>query len=275
MYWMSPGIDLSAKPPRDPFVATLPNGQEAPACLVSQLLGAVCGASQTNDGVSFDNSRYLDHDECAECVKSSKLRKCEDGFEKAYTGLALNYCCRRHQCALKSYRASEAPELLRKIGRPEHAAMMEYALSQGTTSDPGVPVHCIISYNIQTFNNLSVFVYPRGAQANVTLDDGDGTVDFESLNVCTRWPSTVKTYRVEGVKHGGMLDVAQLVDILEAVAVGDDAKWKDWKEPRMSELICHSKHSLANQSQLLIARNGSAVDGLVAFPKEALVNLVV
>merc|ERR1712182_5743 len=113
---------------------------------------------------------------------------------------------------------------------------MEYALTQSTTTDPGVPVHCIISHHIQTYKSLE-FRNTEAKDAIVNLGDGDQTVHSDSLEVCVRWPSTKKVYKIPGVKHGSMLDVGQVVDVLQALALDDEKAWRDWKEPAMSEVI--------------------------------------
>ena len=85
----------------------------------------------------------------------------------------------------------------------DEAERMKYALSVGTTEDPGVPTHCIYSHNVRTFSHLT---FPAGGAfaeigASDEIGDGDGTVHSDSLYVCERWKSTVKVYKLPGVPH--------------------------------------------------------------------------
>lgn len=244
MYFMSTGIDYSTHPPTDPEVVTMLNGATPPQCRVDTSTSTKCGGIQTREGWAFDDPKYLNATQCAECYKQSTLSTCKDDYFEAFDGWVTSLCCKKHQCDAKTYKASELPELLRKIGREGSADMMKYAHSVGTTTDPGVPVHCIFGHNVQTFQKLA-FHTSEDLEANepaqVTLDDGDQTVDAASAEVCTRWPSTKKVYRIPGVSHASMLDVEQVLDVITAVATNNDQKWMSWKAPLYDEVKTFTK----------------------------------
>ena len=120
----------------------------------------------------------------------------------------------------------------------DEAEHMKYALSVGTTEDPGVPTHCIYSHNVRTFSHLT---FPAGGVfaeigASVEMGDGDGTVHADSLSVCERWKSTVKVYKLPGVPHTGIISVGQVHDVIVAVAKGDDAALDAWTSPAFVDL---------------------------------------
>jgi len=119
--------------------------------------------------------------------------------------------------------------------------------------DPGVPVHCIFSHNVQTFSKIAFNTSEDTDHALAILDDGDQTVNSASLEVCTRWRSTVKVYRVPGVKHAGTLDVDQIIDVIEAVATNDKAKWSEWKSPDIADIKTSQNTSVVDKSELFKA----------------------
>jgi len=133
--------------------------------------------------------------------------------------------------------ASQMPSLFRRIEKPAEAALFDYALSVGTTEDPGVRTHCVYSYNVQTFAHLS---FPEESdyseRAVVYLDDGDGTVHMDSLNVCERWKSTVRSYKIPGVPHASMMGVNQVLDVIVAAAKDDEGALAAWKSPDFVDL---------------------------------------
>jgi hypothetical protein len=238
IYWLSTGPDYSTDPPTDPVVVNLINGATPSQCAAHPDSSTKCGASQTREGWKFDDSSYLKSNQCAECYKIVKgFESCKYGYYTAVNGWTQQLCCKRHICNAKEYRASELPALLKQVGREDSANIMEYALSVGTTADPGVPVHCIFAHNIQTTSKLAFHTSEDVGNENavITLDDGDQTVDLKSAEVCTRWHSTVKVYRINGVKHSGLLDVEQVLDVIEAVATNNDKTWQDWTAPAYSQ----------------------------------------
>jgi len=130
--------------------------------------------------------------------------------------------------------------------------MMEYALSVETSSDPGVPVHCVFGGNVATPYKFSFQSSEdvTTSSLKLTLADGDGTVDEDSLKVCTRWSSTVKTYKVTGAVHNGFLDIDQVVDIIAAVATNNETAWRNWKTPLPSELKVSNNSTFATPQQI-------------------------
>lgn len=238
IYTVHPGIDYSTNPPTDPEVLTIRNAHAPAECSADPAVATVCGAKEDASGYNFETG-FLGKDQCGECHWT--YDSCPEGFDRAHDGWTQDLCCKRHQCKSRTYRASELPELYREIGQEDHAQMMEYSLTIDTTSDPGVPVHCIYSHNVQTFNHLSLSANRDSSQekieANVfTMDDGDQTVDHASLEVCERWSSTVKSYKVEGVAHSSMLSVEQVIDVIVSVATEDQATLDAWEPVRYSDV---------------------------------------
>lgn len=255
LYLVSPGIDHSTNPPTDHEVFTVRNSKAPAECSANPKTATVCGAKEDASGYNFELG-FLANDQCGECVWT--YSQCEPGFDRAHDGWTQDLCCKRHQCESRTYRASEIPELLREVGQEDHARMMEYALTIDTTSDPGVPVHCIYSHNIQTFNGLNMATNGDNKQEvlegnRFLMDDGDQTVDHASLEVCDRWDSTVKSYKVAGVAHSSMLNVDQVLDVIIAVATEDQATLEDWTPPKYSEI---SPIERAVSPDVLLKRDG-------------------
>eukprot|EP00811_Abedinium_folium_P032395 NODE_5444_length_1769_cov_13.975030.p1 GENE.NODE_5444_length_1769_cov_13.975030~~NODE_5444_length_1769_cov_13.975030.p1 ORF type:complete len:470 (+),score=103.32 NODE_5444_length_1769_cov_13.975030:2-1411(+) len=246
IYWVSTGYDASTSPPSDPDVITLVNGAMVPECVADSENGVSCGANGTRGGDVFDNPDFLQSDECAECYKLLGFNNdCRSGFEVAYDGWTYDLCCKRHTCTPKTYKASELPELLQQVGRQTNADMMRHALNTGTTADPGVPVHCIYSHNIQTIAAPLRFATTDALQASgyVQFDDGDGTVDLPSLEVCTRWPSTVKAYTFPDMVHASTLGIVELAELIEAIATNNDGYWRDWQSPSRQDIISRNANA--------------------------------
>lgn len=250
-YFIATGVDSSTTPPTDPTVVTLVNGELPAACSVDDGLRSKCGAQETRNGWTFNDPEFLSPTQCAACyVKPNSEETCSLGYEMALDGWTGDLCCERHECPTKEYHASELPELFRLIGREESAQMMEHALTHGSTSsDPGVPVHCIFGYNVQTFSALAFSTTEDMDAAIVTLGNGDGTVDLNSLEVCTRWASTEKVYKLPGLGHTGMLGTKQVLDVIMAVALNDAEALEAWKEPTRSEIVA-AEGCLTSESSL-------------------------
>jgi len=139
--------------------------------------------------------------------------------------------------------------------------MYEYSLTIDTTSDPGVPIHCIYSNNVQTFNQLSLSQNRDGAKADVeanvfTMDDGDQTVDHKSLEVCDRWSSTVRSYKVNGVAHSSLMSVEQVMDLIISIATEDQANIDSWKDLDYTEV---RPPTMTVDSTVLLHRNVCAI----------------
>lgn len=133
-------------------------------------------------------------------------------------------------------RASKVPEVFRKLGLKHEADLLDYAMSVPTTDDPGVPVHCVYSHNVQTFTRIAL---PTTNEKGPTvhLGDGDGTVHLQgSLDICERWKSTVRSYKIPGVPHIAMMYVKQVADLVAAVATDDNTFLEQWTEPAFEEL---------------------------------------
>lgn len=238
LYLISPGYDHSTNPPTDPEVITIRNAITPAECTKDPKTATVCGAVEDASGYNFETG-FLMQDQCGECYWT--YDSCQAGFDRAHDGWTQDLCCKRHQCRPRTYRASELPELMRELGAEDKAQMMEYSLTIDTSSDPGVPVHCVYSHNVQTFTQLSMAANRNGAVEDlennvITMDDGDQTVHLASLNVCDRWASTVKTYKIPGVAHSSMLSIEQVHDVIVGVATEDQASLNAWEEPEYSEV---------------------------------------
>eukprot|EP00928_Gymnodinium_smaydae_P072431 TRINITY_DN5578_c1_g2_i1.p1 TRINITY_DN5578_c1_g2~~TRINITY_DN5578_c1_g2_i1.p1 ORF type:complete len:492 (+),score=37.89 TRINITY_DN5578_c1_g2_i1:69-1544(+) len=139
----------------------------------------------------------------------------------------------------RAYRASEIPQLLADVGAGEQAVQMAaYAQKFPTFSDPGVPVHCIFAKNVQTPTvlQLSAGLKFKGVTAGfkikgVVMGDGNRTVHASSLRVCERWASTVRTYELPNVLHGGGSMLSESADIIQAIVAHRKDFWSTWKAP--------------------------------------------
>jgi hypothetical protein len=229
MYWMSPTVDYSQNPPRDPKVVSFQHGRTPPQCAGET--STRCGDPFTREGWYLDDPAYVEATQCAECYKVRSGTQCQEGFDLADDNWVTDLCCKKHQCDVSSYAASELPQLLGKIGRPDSQRMMSYAASVQTSNDPGVPVHCIYGHNIKTHSHLTFTHEQKLDELVVTLDDGDQTVHKKSLEVCERWHSTVKVYKIPGLKHASATQCDDVAEIIAAIATNDDAAWKAWKAP--------------------------------------------
>jgi hypothetical protein len=229
MYWMSPAVDYSHSPPRDPAVVSFQHGKTPPQC--EGKTSTRCGDPFTREGWYLDDPTYVEATQCAECHKVRSGTQCQEGFDRADDNWVTDLCCKKHQCDVSSYAASELPQLLHKIGRHDSHRMMSYAARVHSSDDPEVPVHCIYGHNIKTHSHLKYSHEHELDELLVTLGDGDQTVHKESLEVCERWPSTVKVYKIPGLKHASASQCDDVAEIITAIATNDDAAWKAWKAP--------------------------------------------
>lgn len=133
----------------------------------------------------------------------------------------------------RTFKASELPDLFRQLGRAQEADIMSAALEWSTTADPEVPVHCVITSNVQTYEYLSMSESAPQDLA-VRLGDGDGVASLNSLNVCGRWQSTKKVYSLPGVTHALSIVEEHAMNVIESVALGNDA-WQHWTSPDYTE----------------------------------------
>jgi len=219
-YYMSTGVDYSTESATDPVVVKL----KTPGVCLNQS-SSVCGATTSRDGYDL-SALSMNQSECAGCYYVSG-EDCGEGFLKS-KGWFTDACCKKHSCGQETYRASQLPELLRKLGRDAGAEMTEYTQSVHTTGDPGVDTFCIYSYNVQTYQELSFDSYETMDTASVTLADGDGTVDAASLKICENWESTLKVFKIPGVVHGGLFNIEQVANIIVTVAIDDTKSFDDW-----------------------------------------------
>lgn len=244
-YFASTGVDYSNGMATDPVVVNVVNGAAPKACVND--FSSECGENTTRDNWDL-SSMALHQAECAECNWVYKSKECGKGFKNfGNTGWFQKQCCKRHSCAQVTYRASQLPELLRKLGRDEGASMMEYAQTVGTTGDPGVPVFCIYSHNVRSFQGLSISSLKNIEDVSVILGNGDGTVDAASLAVCKNWKSTKKVFELPNIVHGGYFNVKQVGEIIVAVATNDDKFLQDWIAPSALDITAYSD-SLLNKS---------------------------
>lgn len=237
VYQLMPSMDHSKTPPEDRIVAAFPKGMPATACIgvaSAQWTFAGCGAGKTLCG-HWLKLGLLGTQQCARCFfPELKGENCPNDYE--WGGQFRNLCCQKHNCITtpRSFRASELPTLFRFLGYPDSASMLELAHEQKMSKDPGVPVHCVVEHNLKTPTvvNLGADL----AVGGVSLGDGDEVVERGSLEVCARWKSTKKVYRVQGVRHASSFKfLEEGLDILIAVATNNTEQWMAWKTPVYTE----------------------------------------
>ena len=135
----------------------------------------------------------------------------------------------------QTYTASDYERLFSDIGFTDGFAMF-----QGITDinenfpAPNVPTHCFYGVGVDTPESFHYKrSFPRGANDDpeVTMGDGDGTVNTLSSEVCLQWRdspgTTFKTQTFEGVDH---LDIIQNTAVLSEIGkiVGADAQQAWW-----------------------------------------------
>eukprot|EP00811_Abedinium_folium_P016461 NODE_253_length_3282_cov_4.407924.p3 GENE.NODE_253_length_3282_cov_4.407924~~NODE_253_length_3282_cov_4.407924.p3 ORF type:complete len:203 (-),score=45.54 NODE_253_length_3282_cov_4.407924:201-809(-) len=200
---------------------------------------------------------------------STPLRSSMTLRQNAWRTRTLPWCVAQQQRAMALASATrpsstQLPLLLDQLGRKEHADMLRHAqLSASTTVDPGVPVHCIFGGNVATYAAPLRFLTRDALElsnsaAAFVLDDGDGTVDLPSLEICERWPSTVRSYRIKDVSHADVRNAPQLVDIIEALALNRTESWQSWTSPTREALIT-SGANVAPIEQLFVAPIGKTL----------------
>jgi len=258
MYYMSPGPDAGGE---DPPYITLTNGEPAEECLDAKVR-VYCGADESSDG--YDLLRGFDSSQCGACQWVSKLSSCPAGTALASTDAYLsNLCCKTYACHSRAFTSTEVPELFEYLGLGDAASLLRYAQRHATTTDPGVPVHCITSGNVQTPVHLNVSSDKDVSKALkkplVIYDDGDGTVHKASLEVCARWPSTRKVYRFDGVLHSAMLNVDKVADLFVAIARDDQPYLAAWSTPPRASLRNSTGQPAAVSAQQLYRQDTIAV----------------
>lgn len=129
----------------------------------------------------------------------------------------------------KDILASEVAEVFKKLGDNNASSMLSFAQTFTPTTDPGIPVHCVIAHNVQTARLLDLD--DKGKVTGLTNGDGDGTVNIESLEVCTRWKSTKKVYRLPNHRHSAALKSSGAASVLILVATNDEAGLEAWTKP--------------------------------------------
>eukprot|EP00811_Abedinium_folium_P037225 NODE_9860_length_1394_cov_3.826361.p3 GENE.NODE_9860_length_1394_cov_3.826361~~NODE_9860_length_1394_cov_3.826361.p3 ORF type:complete len:141 (+),score=35.32 NODE_9860_length_1394_cov_3.826361:815-1237(+) len=133
--------------------------------------------------------------------------------------------------------------------------MLRLGLRHDTTTDPGVPAHCVFGSNVQTmvFPLRFATIDSLDTMTGITFGNGDGTVQLPSLEICERWSSTVRTYRFTDMQHGRSVETEQLANIIEAVALNNEDVWKAWRSPLRAELISSGAHHVVPVENIFIA----------------------
>lgn len=217
---------------------------------------ARCGMLRTQDNYLL-GSGFLTDAQCAQCEKLSRGSDCSEGFLSINSYSFRTVCCKKRECSggRRDYRASELPALFKSLGFIRESSMMAHAQKQKMSQDPGVPVHCVIEQNLKTPQVLRM-TKSHGVEG-VVMGDGDEVVELASLDACSRWKSTVKTYRVNGVRHASSFKfLKEGLDVLIYVATNDQEKWKAWTTPEYPTNLddeTHAAHGFSNISRLLVA----------------------
>lgn len=112
----------------------------------------------------------------------------------------------------KNYTVADYASFFADVGFPEGVAVHERVLSliPDPASAPGVAVECFYSTGVDT---PFTFYYAGGdfdTDPVVTMADGDGTVNVDSLRVCEQWEGATVTTFV-GVDHSDMIMNATVV----------------------------------------------------------------
>jgi hypothetical protein len=119
-----------------------------------------------------------------------------------------------------NYTASDFPELLDMVGANITSQMLIDMASLRNFSAPGVPLHCVVGYNLSTVATVD---YPTGFGGNITStsEDGDGVVLSQSLDVCDGWNTTqtqpINTIRVPNMQHGDPVFDPQVISYFLSV----------------------------------------------------------
>jgi lysophospholipase-3 len=114
----------------------------------------------------------------------------------------------------RSYTASDYQQLFFDIGLTDGFAMYQGIenINRGFPS-PNVPTHCFYGMGIDTLHSFHyASPFPEGADDDpqVTMGDGDGSVNLRSSQVCLRWANNnggrlFKSMVFDSVEHGEML----------------------------------------------------------------------
>ena len=114
----------------------------------------------------------------------------------------------------RSYTASDYQQLFSDIGLTDGFAMYQGVenINRGFPS-PNVPTHCFYGVGIDTLESFHYArPFPEGADMDpeVTMGDGDGSVNLRSSQICLRWANNnggrpFRSMVFEGVDHGAMI----------------------------------------------------------------------
>lgn len=225
MHMLAPQPDTTIAPTHDPVVIQAVDTKNIPAACIS----AGCGATGTHQGWKFANSTFLGASQCGECMESTG-DFCPTGFaEGARHEKPLKLlCCRKHQCAVHSYRTSELPKYFEKQHK-NSGKMMEFAMWDSATGDPGVKTHCIFGVGVQTPGRFTL-----SEREETIMIDGDGIVHRDSLEVCSRWSSTASVHRLRGVEHFSVLRYDPMVEMITNFALAGAASNRSTVKEAMS-----------------------------------------
>ena len=135
------------------------------------------------------------------------------------------------QTPTRNYTSADYEAFFTDIGYPTGWQMMQ---TSGRLLDdlrpPNVPVHCIYGHTIVT---PKTFVYTKSqfpdTQPSIVYEQGDGTVNMRSLEVCSHWatqqPQPVVTHLIDGLggEHIEILKSLDMVEHVRQVLYSDDA----------------------------------------------------
>lgn len=123
-----------------------------------------------------------------------------------------------------NYTSNDTVDFFTAVGYPVGSIVQRRVRSLvDARQGPGVPVTCLYSKGVDT---PLTFYYPGGdfsKTPQVTMGDGDGTVNERSLRICEDWaamqPQPVTTRVLKGIDHSGMITKSEAVDAIVAAVM--------------------------------------------------------
>lgn len=113
----------------------------------------------------------------------------------------------------------------------ESLNIAKYQAEDPQPVDPRGFVHGPLSKKGRKRELLQFHEIWRMSLTSVVEGDGDGVVSRDSLEVCSRWKSTVASYRFRNFRHTQSTTTKEASQLLAALAMNDTAVLKAWKVP--------------------------------------------
>ena len=141
---------------------------------------------------------------------NSKPDTNSQSLKSPHKGCIMNFSDKPTQ-PLREYTVRDLPQLVRDMPHMEdiYGDLLEsLPASANYYSPPGVPVDCIYSNGVRTTDRIEIDSTADSDRYNPrlhTTQEGDGTVTFGSLQLCSRWGGEqrqeVKTFFFPGIDH--------------------------------------------------------------------------